>query len=108
MKKYSVGFFGLRRNCRKNSRKNEKVGEFLERKKGKAGVLLRGDVSVCSCALTLMQKGADINGDIITNPDADKPPKSSDEEVCFQIFLFFLNILQIGGFQVFKLEWSYV
>ena len=88
MKKYSVGFFGLRRNCRKNSRKNEKVGEFLERKKGKAGVLLRGDVSVCSCALTLMQKGADINGDIITNPDTDKPPKSSDEEVCFQSFFF--------------------
>ena len=27
-----------------------------------------------SCALTLMQKGADINVDIIDNPDGDKPP----------------------------------
>ncbi len=35
-----------------------------------------------SCALTLMQKGADINGDIITDPDADKPPKPSEDQVC--------------------------
>ena len=32
-----------------------------------------------------MQKGADINGDIITNPDVDKPPK---EEVCHVLVAF--------------------
>ncbi len=40
-----------------------------------------------SCALTLMQKGADINGDIITDPDADKPPKPSEDQVGSQAYL---------------------
>ena len=33
-----------------------------------------------SCCLTLMQKGADISGDVITNPTADVPPTRRAKE----------------------------
>ena len=35
-----------------------------------------------------MQKGADINGDIITDPNADKPPKPAEGQVCLKAWTF--------------------